>query len=249
MNSKQNLVFRAAMVFLVCSVAGLNGCKRIHGRPGPDPEVPRPEQVLSFDVLYKQNCAACHGENGQHGASLALNNPVYLAVAREENLRNVIAKGAPSTLMPPFAIGSGGTLTDQQVGILTRGMVERWSTPAISLQTPPPYRSELQGDAQRGHQAFASFCSRCHGASGEGGSIPEMPAAGKVGSIVDPAYLALMSDQGLRSIVIAGRSDEGMPDWRSDGAQAMTDQQITDILSWLASQRVADPGQPYRSHP
>ena len=68
-----------------------------------------------------------------------------------------------------------------------------------------------------------------------------------MGSIVDASYLALISDQGLRSITIAGRQDEGMPDWRSDGAQPMTDQQITDIVAWLASKRTSTPDQPYPS--
>jgi hypothetical protein len=29
----------------------------------------------------------------------------------------------------------------------------------------------------------------------------------------------------------------------------MTDQEVTDILAWLASKRVANPGQPYPNHP
>jgi cytochrome c oxidase cbb3-type subunit 3/ubiquinol-cytochrome c reductase cytochrome c subunit len=40
-----------------------------------------------------------------------------------------------------------------------------------------------------------------------------------------------------------------MPDWRSDAAQPMTDQQITDILAWMASKRIANPGQPYPVRP
>jgi hypothetical protein len=72
---------------------------------------------------------------------------------------------------------------------------------------------------------------------------------GKAGSIVDGSYLALISDQALRSIVIAGRPDEGMPDWRTDAAQPLTDQQITDIVAWLSSKRIANPGQPYPTVP
>src|SRR5271170_3003634 len=45
------------------------GCDRIPGRPGPGPEVVRPDEVLAFPTLYKQNCAACHGENGRNGAA------------------------------------------------------------------------------------------------------------------------------------------------------------------------------------
>jgi cytochrome c oxidase cbb3-type subunit 3/ubiquinol-cytochrome c reductase cytochrome c subunit len=70
-----------------------------------------------------------------------------------------------------------------------------------------------------------------------------------MGSLVDPAYLALISDQGLRSLIIAGQPEDGMPDWRSDrtgaGSRAMTDKEVTDIVAWLASHRVATPGQPY----
>jgi cytochrome c oxidase cbb3-type subunit 3/ubiquinol-cytochrome c reductase cytochrome c subunit len=69
---------------------------------------------------------------------------------------------------------------------------------------------------------------------------------------VDPAYLALISDQGLRSLIIAGQPQEDMPDWRSDisgaGSRAMTEQEITDTVAWLACHRVATPGQPYM-HP
>jgi cytochrome c oxidase cbb3-type subunit 3/ubiquinol-cytochrome c reductase cytochrome c subunit len=107
----------------------------------------------------------------------------------------------------------------------------------------PSYKAALQGDAGRGQQAFGTFCARCHGAAGEGSAGDAK--SGKVGSIVDGSYLALISDQGLRSITIAGRPDEGMPDWRSDGAAPLTDQEITDIVAWLASKRTAVPGQPY----
>ena len=75
----------------------------------------------------------------------------------------------------------------------------------------------------------------------------------KIGSIVDPAYLALVSDQYLRSIIIAGQSEQGMPDWRSDltgsNTRPMTDQEITDIAAWIASHRIATPGEPYPQHP
>jgi len=39
-----------------------------------------------------------------------------------------------------------------------------------------------------------------------------------------------------------------MPDWRSVTTQPLTDQQITDIVAWLASKRIAEPGQPYHSY-
>ena len=227
------------------------GCSRIPGRPGPGPEVVRPSEVLDFSTLYRANCAACHGENGTSGAAISLANPAYLAVVGEEKLREITAKGVPSKLMPPFAKSAGGMLTDQQVDVLAHGIVQKWSRPDLFAgQNLPSYQTAQAGDAGRGQRAFGIFCARCHGVAGDGSGGEVKSGAGKVGSrdvgsIVDGSYLALISDQGLRSIVIAGRPDEGMPDWRSDGAQPLTDQQITDIVAWLASKRAANPGQPY----
>ena len=228
----------------------LVGCTRIGGRTTSEPEVARPEDVLTFSTLYRTNCSACHGADGRNGAAIALANPVYLAVAGEDHLRDVITKGVPHALMPPFARSSGGMLTDKQVSALAEGMLREWGTPnLLAAQNAPPYVATLQGDASRGQQAFTSFCARCHGEAGEGNMSDRNENSVRIGSIVDPSYLALISDQYLRSNIIAGRPDEGMPDWRTDGAQPMTDQQITDIVTWLAAKRTANPGQPYRSHP
>jgi len=240
---------RKLMAIAACTLYGIClaslGCDRMPGRPGPNPEVVRPGEVLDFATLYEQNCSGCHGASGKRGAAISLANPVYVAVAGEERLREVIATGVHGGLMPPFARSAGGTLTDQQVTALAQGISHQWGkTDILAGQNPPPYAATLQGDAARGQQAFATFCARCHGASGEGAMVDNR----KLGSIVDASYLAIISDQNLRSVTIAGRPDEGMPDWRSDDAQPLTDQQITDVVAWLASKRVSNPGQPYLSH-
>jgi cytochrome c oxidase cbb3-type subunit 3/ubiquinol-cytochrome c reductase cytochrome c subunit len=210
----------------------------------------RPEQVLEFGVLYKTNCSACHGENGVNGAAIALANPVYLAVIGEDNLREVTSKGVGGKLMPAFARSAGGTLTDQQISVLAHGMMQQWNKPAF-LSTPvtPAYRASQIGDATRGEQAFGEFCASCHGAHGEGMTATINGKKTKVGSIVDESYLALVSDQALRSFTIAGVPGGVMPDWRSDAAVPMTDRQITDVIAWLAAKRTVDPGQPYAAHP
>lgn len=240
-----------ALVLAVGSLA-LPGCGNAPGRPGTGPEVVRPEEVLDFATLYKQNCAGCHGENGRDGAAISLSNPVYIALAAETQMREVIAKGVPGKLMPPFAKSAGGMLTDGQVTVLAQGIRKQWGNPSVLAgQTPPPYLATVAGSAEHGLQAYGVFCARCHGAMGEGGPADGKPNStqGKIGSIVDPSYLAIISDQNLRSITIAGRPDQEMPDWRGDADQPMTNQQLTDILAWLATKRVANPGQPYPNRP
>jgi cytochrome c oxidase cbb3-type subunit 3/ubiquinol-cytochrome c reductase cytochrome c subunit len=227
----------------------LAGCVSAPGKPGPAIEVPRPEQVLDFATLYKQNCAACHGENGHYGATIALSNPVYLATTSASNIQQIASQGVTGTLMPAFAKSSGGMLTDQQLAVIANGIYSTWSKPSVlEGATPPPYAGHLQADPSRGPTAFNIYCARCHGSDGAGLTTSYM----KVGSIVDPAYLSLISRQALRTTIIAGKPDQGMPDWRKQatGPQAhpISDQEITDIVAWLYSHRTATPGQPYQEH-
>jgi cytochrome c oxidase cbb3-type subunit 3/ubiquinol-cytochrome c reductase cytochrome c subunit len=240
---------------LACAVAFVAAGCNAHGKPGPEPEVPRPEQVLDFATLYSQNCAACHGENGRNGAAIALNNPVYLAIAGSANIQRITADGVPGTAMPPFAKSRGGMLTDQQIAVIAQGMQQHWGNPsALAGTTPPPYAAAAPGNPAQGQQAFTTFCARCHGVDGTGGKSPRDES---LGSLVDPAYLALVSDQGLRSIILAGQTEQDAHDWRSysasPGAPAipipMSDQQVTDVVAWLASHRIATPGQVYHEHP
>ncbi len=189
-----------------------------------------PDQVMDFGILYKDNCAGCHGQNGRHGAARPLNDPLYLALAGKGKLRNVIAKGVPRTSMPAFAINAGGTLTDQQVAILADQIEARWSQPrefaGVAL---PPYSADL-GDREHGKAVFVVYCSRCHGDGGTPGS--------KGGPVVNPAYLALVSDQSLRTTVIAGRADQDIPNWRTyTPGHPMTPPEISDVVAWLSAQR------------
>jgi mono/diheme cytochrome c family protein len=100
---------------------------------------------------------------------------------------------------------------------------------AVDLN-PPPYSTPAAGDATRGVQVFATFCSRCHGADGSGG------AGG--GSIVDASYLSLVSDQSLRTTVIAGRPDLAAPDWRGNvPGRSLSPDEVSDVVAWLAAKR------------
>src|SRR6185312_1716683 len=212
------------------------GCNRWPGQPGPGVEVPRPEDVSSFHTLYNQNCAGCHGDHGTNGAAFDLANPVYEVLVDDASMKQIIANGEPGTQMPAFAKSAGGFLTDAQVDILVRGMRSQWQKPnALNGQTPPPYATKLKADAAHGQQVYQTACARCHQKPSE--------------SIINPEFLALVNDQSLRTIIIAGRSDIGHPDWRGDiPGHALTDQQVTDVVAYLASKRSPTPGQPY-SHP
>ena len=224
--------------FAVLPLVLLSACGIPNGQPQKGPEVVGPNQVVDFGTLYGQNCAACHGAEGRGGASIALANPVYLAIVDQNAVHSIVANGVRGTSMPAFAQSAGGLLTDEQINVITSGMFSRWGRKGILDGTnPPSYAAKTTGDAAHGKIAFGTYCASCHGAEGHGF---------KASAISNDSFLALVTDQGLRTIVITGRPDLGAPDWRGNiSGKAMSDQEITDVVAWLASRRAKSPGQPY----
>ena len=216
----------------------LAGCD-LPGRPQPGPEVPRPDAVTSFDTLYGENCAGCHGKDGDHGSAANLANPEYQALIDNASLRDVIANGEKGTLMPGFSTKAGGPLTDAQIDALVLGMRGRWKKDnALQGGNPPPYKAAHTGDVSKGQAVYAEACARCHGTDAE--------HRGSAGSILDGSFLALINEQTVRTTIVAGRPDIGEPDWRNHiPGRAMTDDEITNVSAWLIAQRPATPGQPY----
>lgn len=217
----------------------VSGCGSPHGQPRKGSETIAPNEVSEFSTLYGENCAGCHGAEGKGGAALALASPVYLAIADDTAIGRVIAGGVRGTAMPAFAESSGGMLTEKQIDVITNGIRARWSQAGIlDAANPPSYAAKSTGDAGRGEAAYKTYCESCHGPGGSGGA--------KGSSITDDSFLALVSDQGLRTVVITGRPELGAPDWRGNvPGKPMTDQEVTDVVAWLESQRTKNPGRPY----
>ena len=223
---------RRSIITLLASalaVAAAGGCNGAPGRPAINSQVLRPNKIVDFNTLYQQNCAGCHGAQGEGGAAVGLASQVYLAVADDAAIRRAAAEGVPGTAMPAFAQRSGGMLTDEQINAIVTG-IRRWAKPNLLELAPPSYAALAPGDPKRGVEVYGTYCSSCHGPGGAGGT--------RAGSIVDGSYLTLVSDQYLRTNVIAGRPEVGMPDWRGYViGKPMSQQDVSDVVAWLAAQR------------
>lgn len=208
----------------------LAGCSQLPGASAEAHPPQRPDQILDFHTLYSENCQACHGAGGQNGPAIDLGNPEYLAMTDDATLRTIIAKGMPGTEMPAWAQSAGGMLTDQQIDAIVSGMRTEWAKPNLFAGvTPPPLQQSADGNVSHGQQAYQAHCAICHNG----------PARQQLTSSV---YLSLISDDALRSIIVAGRPDIGQPDWRHDAAKSataapLTGQEITDIVAYLGSLR------------
>jgi cytochrome c oxidase cbb3-type subunit III len=117
------------------------------------------------------------------------------------------------------------------VDALVSGMRKQWLKPnAFEGATAPPFAQPAGSDAKaqsadvkQGQQLYQAHCESCH----TGHARQELTG---------PIYLALVSDQALRSIIIAGRPDIGQPDWRHDNGP-LSAQDVTNIVAYLGSLR------------
>jgi mono/diheme cytochrome c family protein len=212
----------AACLALLCSA----GCEP-WGKPVANEATPG--EITDFKMLYAQNCAGCHGENGKLGPGRILNDPIYQALIPKEALQRVIEHGRPGTAMPPWAIKEGGPLQPNQITALVDGMKQNWAQPVHGAPIPAYADDKTVGNLDSGKKLFLKDCFACHG-----------PGA-RIGIVTDPSYLALTTNQNLRTSIIVGRPDLGMPDYRFlNSGRALNDQDVADLVAYMASKRPAN---------
>jgi putative heme-binding domain-containing protein len=115
-----------------------------------------PEDREAGAILFKNQCAACHGPNGTGGAA----GPNLTGALRrrdtDESLFQIVAKGIPGTPMPAFA---GNARQIWQLVTYVRSLSVGKSGIAS------------KGDATRGARLFVSSgCANCHSIFGQGSS-------------------------------------------------------------------------------
>lgn len=222
-----------------CAVAGFyaaltlaaSGCD-LPGQPDPN-ERPESHAMAGFE-LFKTHCAGCHGAEGKLGPAPPLNDRLFAEIMPRDELLRVVARGRPGTAMPAFSREFGGPLSQEQIGTI----IWPHSGKPLAAGTTPAWlkldRKIPAGNAAHGLQAFQRACAVCHGSRGQGTE--------GAGAVNDREFLQLASDQLLRRLVITGRPDLGMPDYRSHTArgrdfQPLTENDVNDLVALLAAWR------------
>lgn len=153
------------------------------------------EEVLTVQLdeamtLYAENCAVCHGLNGEGiGATPALNNPALFTMPFED-IQKTIARGRYQTAMPAWSLLDGGPLSDYQIDelvlLIQFGDWAETGDRVVNLGLAPlvPFTTEADpallaqvgalpdgATLQTAVQLFAASCVSCHGADGLGTGI------------------------------------------------------------------------------
>jgi cbb3-type cytochrome c oxidase subunit III len=178
--------------------------------------------------LYEENCAMCHGGDGEGIDGPALNDSNLLTETADETLFSVISSGVPNTEMPAWNQEHGGPFTNQQI-LQMVAFIRGWEKDA-----PDRLQIAMMGNPVNGLVIFSDTCAICHGEQGAGTDIaPALNNLDRLSSLDDEWYVETISE---------GRPSSGMPTWGT----VLSPVQIRDLVSllraWEQGETVELPG-------
>jgi len=206
---------------------------------------PTEEQLALGARLYAENCAVCHGPNGEGriGATLAQDWP---SIRPELRVKATIENGVPGSPMPAWSQKNGGPLSDEEIEALTFYILS-WETGGLPPFSPTPTFTprppitpipNVEGDPNRGAVLYAQNCAVCHGANGEG----------RIGVPLAKHWPAIRPDLRVKTTIENGVSGSPMPAWSQQKGGPLSDEDINDIvafvLSWQAPEEAELPPTP-----
>ena len=203
----------------------------------------REEFVADGAVMYVDNCALCHGVEGEGvGAYPALNSDA-IRNAEYDFLFKTIARGRYDTVMAPWHEEEGGVFNDYQIDELVAFLryVDWNQTAELAAQQgvippalPVPEVNEAllaqvaaAGEAGEqwadGIETYAENCTTCHGVNGEGTELA--PA------LNDEDTRATDADD-LARIIREGVGGTMMPAWDNKLDDATIDDLVAFLQHW-----------------
>ncbi len=177
----------------------------------------RQEWIEVAQVIWKQDCAACHGPNGEGGVGPALNDRDFLNGVTDEFLYKTIARGRPGTLMAAKHKDEGGNLNEEEIWAMIT-LLRSWQ------ETAPQVRAAERTTVKDPAQLYKSDCVACHGENREGATGP---ALDQTNSFIQPDNLDAIID-----VITNGRPGTPMPAW----GLRWNNEQIRLVATWLVEQ-------------
>ena len=178
-----------------------------------------PENVRVGALLYKGNCATCHGDDGEGGIGPMLNSKDVLPVVTDRYLYRTITEGRLGTAMPAWR-----HLPADQVGAIIDYLRSWRGNHNPALAKAPPI-----GDYTIGEVHFELACVQCHGEDARGGVGP---------MLANPSFLSAVSDDSLYHWISRGRAGSAMRGFAPEeqGPLRLTSGHIGDIIAYLRNQ-------------
>lgn len=177
--------------------------------------------------LFVENCAVCHGVDGQGriGASLEAFPGIDAGAAIEA----IVAAGIPGSVMPAWGESNGGPLGAQDIGDIAAYIVASFGgtqpiTPLPTYVAPAiPALPEVEGDPSAGAVVYYTNCVMCHGDQGQGRFGVVLAKAWPVTD--PPIYIQQVVRQGIEGSI--------MPAWSQANGGPLSDAEIGDVAAFV----------------
>ncbi len=177
--------------------------------------------------LYVENCAVCHGVDGQGriGASLE----AFSGIDPGAVIAQTIAMGIDGAVMPAWGEEFGGPLSDQDISDITSYIQAAFGgtepiEPLPDYQPPEIERlPDVEGDPAAGAVVYLQNCRPCHGESGEG----------RFGKPLARSWPGEQPDQFIRQTASNGIEGTVMPAWAQSNGGPLTDEEIADAAAYI----------------
>ncbi len=225
-------ISRIRTIGLVITLALTALLTRTYGRA----QAPDPEQLEQGAILFVENCAMCHGLDGEGrvGATLAKDWP---SIRPDLGVRATIENGIPGSPMPPWSQAIGGPLTPEQIDALVVYILS-WQTggariipptptyiPRPALTAPP----EVEGDPNQGAILYDQNCAVCHGTNGEG----------RVGATLAKAFASVRPDISVKAEISNGVEGSPMPAWSQANGGPFSEEEINNVVAFVLTLKPA----------
>ncbi len=178
-------------------------------------------------TFYSSTCAACHGPQGEGSPIAPALTSETVQTAERDWVIETISKGRPDTAMPAWSVEYGGPLYSEQVEAMADFVqAEGWQNVPVA-QIEAGGVTAVSAPAEVSPEAinlFATTCSGCHGANGQGSNIAP--------PLNSPELRARLDDAALAATITNGRPGTQMPAWGNTLSPAEIDSLVTLIRNW-----------------
>jgi putative heme-binding domain-containing protein len=164
-----------------------------------------PADAEEGEQLFIENCAICHGPEGDAVPRVNLARGKFRHASSDEDLGQIIKNGIPGTAMPP------GNFHEHQITALIAYL--------RSMSASPSDNAITLGDAARGKAIFdgKGECLNCHRVNGKGSYVgPELRDIGAIRraaklqrSLIDPDAEILPQNRFYRVLTQDGKTITG----------------------------------------
>ena len=179
--------------------------------------------VHTGKILYRSNCASCHGNDGESGIGPTLNSPGVLNAVDDKFLYHQIVDGRPSTAMPAWTY-----LSAQNIASVISYLRSMQPNEPLKLASV-----EHSGDYTVGKVLYDVACLQCHGDRAQGGVGPQL---------ANPVFLKTVSNETLNYWIAHGRSGTAMKGFITEeqGVTKLTSEQIAHVIAYIRYEGMQD---------